>query len=497
MTLTSRDGGVTIEGTLLGYDGEFYRVETVYGALTVDGSGVNCEGPGCPDLTAYVAEFNISGARTMGAVLLPALVESFAARSGYRVERKITDDSHFRYELYDQRSGALSADIRFRVTSTAEGFADLVAQEADIVLSVREPLASEVDRARAAGVADLTDARRRRIVGLDALVPLVSPSSPLERITLEQLASAFAGEIDNWAALGGPDAPIRLHLRDAASGLAQGFVSRVMVPADLTLAASIQRHASNEDLADAVARDPLALGVANYSEIGNGKVLAVSGGCGILNVASAATLRSEDYPLTTPLFLYTPAKRLPLLAREFIGYIRSPAAQPVIARAGFVNLFLERIPLDAQGERLANAIARVDGDGIRLSDVQRLVRTMRGSARLSVTFRFQGGSSTLDAQSESNVELLAQMLESGRYNGTRITFVGFSDSDGAARANLGLSRKRAEVVRDAVLAAAPTADRARLDLRVDAFGEVMPMACDTVEWGRQVNRRVEVWIDQR
>jgi phosphate transport system substrate-binding protein len=31
-------------------------------------------------------------------------------------------------------------------------------------------------------------------------------------------------------------------------------------------------------------------------------------------------------------------------------------------------------------------------------------------------------------------------------------------------------------------------------MAVDAFGEAMPMACDDTAWGRQVNRRVEVWV---
>ncbi len=48
VTLKSRDGAIELSGTLLGFDGEFYRVETQYGELTVDGSGVLCEGPGCP-----------------------------------------------------------------------------------------------------------------------------------------------------------------------------------------------------------------------------------------------------------------------------------------------------------------------------------------------------------------------------------------------------------------------------------------------------------------
>jgi len=33
-TLTSRDGTVQVSGNLLGYDGEFYRIDTEFGILT-------------------------------------------------------------------------------------------------------------------------------------------------------------------------------------------------------------------------------------------------------------------------------------------------------------------------------------------------------------------------------------------------------------------------------------------------------------------------------
>ncbi|MEE4188301.1 MAG: cell envelope biogenesis protein OmpA, partial [Roseobacter sp.] len=36
VTLTSRDGRMEIAGTLLGYDGDFYRLDTLFGELTVD-----------------------------------------------------------------------------------------------------------------------------------------------------------------------------------------------------------------------------------------------------------------------------------------------------------------------------------------------------------------------------------------------------------------------------------------------------------------------------
>ena len=46
---------VELSGTLLGFDGEFYRVETDYGELTVD-NATSCAGPGCPNLADFVAE---------------------------------------------------------------------------------------------------------------------------------------------------------------------------------------------------------------------------------------------------------------------------------------------------------------------------------------------------------------------------------------------------------------------------------------------------------
>jgi len=493
VTLHSRDGTVEIAGNLIGYDGEFYRVDTVYGVLTVDGSGVICDGPGCPNLEAYVAEIAISGARTMGEVLLPALIEAFAARNGYLIDRNIADDTHFGYTLIDRASGHLAARIAFRIGSTAEGFADLLADEADLALAVREPRADELRLARDGGLGDLRAARQARIVALDALVPIVSPSNPIREISLLALARIYSGKIDNWRALGGPDLPIARHLRQPQSGLTQLFEDRVMAPRGLETQGDTQRHLSNADLVDAVARDPAAIGVTAYSERGNAEPLALRGTCDFRSHARVLSIKTEDYPLTAPLFVYTPARRLPVLAREFLAYARSPAAQAVIQRAGFVNLRVDQIPLDAQGERVANAVAAA-GAETPLIELQRLVKAMRGARRLTIGFRFEIGRTTLDAHSQSNIRILARLLEAGFFDGKTLTFAGFSDGDGPAAANLRLAERRAEAVRDAVLAAAPTADRDRLTLRVDAFGEAMPMACDDTEWGRQVNRRVEVWL---
>ncbi len=493
VTLSSRDSKVEISGTLLGYDGEFYRLRTDYGELTVDGSGVTCTGPGCPNLTDFVAEVQFSGSATMGAVLMPALIEAYAERNGYTISREEEDATRFAYLLTRTDTEKQAARFGFRATNTNEGFADLLADEADVVMALREIRRDERINAREAGMGDLTGANRSRVLSLDAVVPVVAPSNPVKAISPLTLARVFSGRITNWQELGGVDAPIDLHLPDDSSGLAQAIEDQVMAPAGLKLADTITRHAFPAALAETVEKDTFALGITSFAERRNTQVLTLSGACGFSLDASRRTIKTEDYPLTAPMFLYFPARRLPLIAREFLAFTRGPSAQNVIRRAGFVDQSPEEIAIEEQGNRFANAIT-VAGGETTLEELQRMTATLTPMARLSISFRFEAGSIRLDAQSRSNVQQLARALEQGQYDARALMFVGFSDGDGAAKANRDIALRRAQAVQRAVSAAAVTANLERVEMAVDAFGEAMPMACDDSAWGRQANRRVEVWV---
>ncbi|KMK65937.1 phosphate ABC transporter substrate-binding/OmpA family protein [Puniceibacterium sp. IMCC21224] len=493
VTLRSPDGAIELTGTLLGFDGDFYRVATQYGELTVDGSGVLCEGPGCPSLTNYVAELTISGSDSAGAILMPALVGGFALRNNLTAQRETQDAERFTYLLRDPATDTLVGRFSFRVTNTDEGFADLLADEADIVMAVREIRPSEVRLARDAGLGNLLGDNRSRVLALDALVPVVAAGNPIESLTLDDLTRVVDGTLRNWRDLGGPDAPVVLHLRNARSGLSQGVEDRLLHSGRGDLRDDVMRHTSNAALAKAVSDDPFGIGFASFSELGNSKPLILTGQCGFDLRSTRRNIKTEDYPLTAPMFLYIPARRLPKLARDFLSFTRSGPAQIVIRRAGFVDQSPEVVPLDLQGDRLTNAIRTADGIS-GLTELKRMVNVLGPMRRLTTSFRFETGSARLDAQSRSNVQQLARALEDGVYDAHRIVFVGFSDGEGPADANLEIARKRADTVRTAVQIAAETADFDAVNLNIEAFGEAMPMACDDTDWGRQVNRRVEVWL---
>lgn len=494
VSLTSRDGSIQLSGTLLTFDGIFYRVDTEFGILTVDSSGVTCEGPGCPSLGPYVAELTISGAHSMGEVLFPALVEGFALRQGYALKREELLGVGTLYTLYDGTSRQEQARITIKLTTSAEGFADLLGQQADMVLSMRQPSTRERSMAREAGLGDLRIARQSRVIALDALVPIVSPGNPVKRMSLAQLAAIYSGQIVNWRDLGGEDAPITPYLMDIDEGFGPVFMQDVIAASGVTLSDRVRIQPSPKAVADAIARDPFGIAVTSFMQPGNGDIVQLSGQCGFEVRASAQSIKSEDYPLTMPLYLYLPEHRQPLLAQEFLSYLRTDSAQFVTRRAGFVDQALSRIPIYKQGDRLVNAISAA-GDEIKLPELKRLIGRLDGKDRLSISFRFEGGSTLLDAPSQSNVALLAKALEAGRFDGKNIVFTGFSDGQGGAQQNLILARKRANTVRDLVLSQLESFDRSRVDLQVEAFGEALPMACDDSAWGRRVNRRVEIWVN--
>ena len=110
VTLVAREGGIVLNGTLQGYDGEFYRISTSYGLLTVDGQGVICEGPACPELTAPRAVMRVVGSPD-AAGLLPVLFQGFARSRGLVYEK--VPGSGYAARILDPASRKGLAEISF------------------------------------------------------------------------------------------------------------------------------------------------------------------------------------------------------------------------------------------------------------------------------------------------------------------------------------------------------------------------------------------------
>ncbi len=468
ITLTAREGGLSISGTLQGYDGEFYRIDSSYGMLTVDASGVLCDGPACPDLTAPKAQVRIVGMAGVGEALLPGLFRAFAATRGLAYDETFQDGYSAR--LLDAATDKPLAEIRFTANTPEGARSDLLAGRAELILSAgTEP--------------DLGS----RVVALDAMLPIVAADNTLTEISTKDLARILSGEVDNWAEVGGPDMPLVLHGMSPTSGVQRALAGRLGKDVAATVV-----HDDIAALGEAVAKDPWAIAVTVRAGVGSSRPLPLTDSCGFPLLPSALAVKAEDYPLSLPVYLLTPRRRLPLIVREFLEFLALPQAQVAVAAAGYVDRQPEVQPMTSDGLRLINAIQGA-GEETTLADLKRLVNLMDGADRLSLTFRFEDGSSTLDAPSQDNLADLARLIETDAFKGKTLLLAGFSDGSGAAAANLDLSRTRAQGVLTRLADLAPGLTEAGLP-RVEAFGEALPMACDETGAGRRLNRRVEVWI---
>ncbi len=496
VTLTARQGDLSVTGTLLGFDGSFLRIATQHGELTLPYDSVTCSGAACPDSGSFVPVLRLSGAARLGEVILPALVDGYARARQLTSDRQVGTDGHVVYVLSVPEGGPEVIRFDFHLTSTDDGFADLLANEADIAMTERPLTGEELALARDAGLGQLDAPGRLRLVALDALVPVAAPGQVVSVLSMSQLSRAFAGEVVDWARLGGRVQPITLHLGPEDNGQMQGFTEMVLARSDRVLAPGVVRHPTHEALAQAVVADPGALGVLPFGEIGNTRPLALTGPCGLRGEARPETVMTGDFPLTLPLVLYLPARRLPPAADAFLGWINTSEAQLVLRRAGVTGVVPLPIPLAQQGDRLAAAVISA-GREVSLGDLQRMVRVLGKQQRLSPTFRFETGSARLDAVSRSNAVQLAQAIRDGRHRGDALSLVGFSDGLGPAADNRDLAAARAETVRDEILALLGDALPEDVTLEIEAFGEAMPMGCDDTESGRRTNRRVELWVAQR
>ena len=494
ITLSSRDGGASVTGQFLSFDGEFYRIDTEYGPLTIDGTGVNCDGSACPNLIDFVAKLRIAGAAPVAETVIPVLIASFSETHGFDLETQVVSSGRTVFSLVDGETGAPAAIITVDASTSTAGIEALLNNDADIALATRE--VTKAERARAEDPSGIySGLGPEMIVALDGLVPVVSPFNPVSSIRILDMSRLYKGEIANWQELGGVDAPIYLHGRSAGTDIAAVMSDKVLSLDTSIVAENMMLHDSDAEVAAAVIEDPFAIGFTTLAAKGDAKALHLTSDCGYLSSATPRNLKSEDYPLTMPAFFYVRRQRLPALGREFLRFTQTPLAQAAIAGQGYVDQRFDTITMGEQGNRLVKAIANL-GEDANTDDLKRLVEELGQAHRLTITFRFENGSANLDAPSRANVGYLARMLEGRLVPGTEVVFSGFSDGTGSPEANMKLSEKRARAVRDAAEKAIGGESAADIGYRftVLGFGETMPISCDDSDWGRQINRRVEIWV---
>jgi len=137
------------------------------------------------------------------------------------------------------------------------------------------------------------------------------------------------------------------------------------------------------------------------------------------------------------------------------------------------------------------ALARQEAELVAGGRLPASRRDARGEVFTLSGDAFASGQAALTSAAAVSVKALAAYLQAGPSAAVRVE--GHTDNQGAAAANLALSQRRGDAVRDALIAAGVP----RTNVQATGRGQLVPVADNTSAAGRSRNRRVEIVISSK
>lgn len=490
--LKSSDGTISVNGQLQSFEDGHYTIQTVLGSMRIAALNIICEGEACPDLSSGVEDVVVAGSDTLGDGLMPLLISGFAAQNGGITESVEQSGAISVTNLVGEGGfGDPIGTFSVSSTSSADAFAALQDKNTQIGMSSRRILPAEARRLRDVGGGNMIDLRQEHVVAVDSLSVVVNHQNPIGTISLADVDRIYSGLVTNWSELGGPNQPITVFGRASDTGSRAVFDSRIFSESGRSVSDAVVEKATDQEIAAAVNADPYAIGYVGFANVRGTKPVNVAGNCGISSHPDSFSSKTEEYPLQRRLYLYNRGDNLTDTAQNFIDYATSENADGVVAKSGFINLGVERVTQDTSNDRMQLLIENTT-DPFEFGLMRDLLVDMFRWDRLSTTFRFASGSNQLDGKAILDLERLVTYLKQ-HPEGTEVSFVGFTDSDGVFEANRNLSIARAQQVSATVQELVAT-QLPGVTFSFKGFGELAPTSCNDTLEGKRINRRVEVWI---
>ena len=418
---------------------------------------------------ATAADLRIQGSNTIGANLGPALVSAMLAEQGLHDIHSVPVIPPNEHSIVGTTAQGQQIRVDVAAHGSGTGFTALAAGLADLVASSRPIKDRELVDLEPLG--DLKSPGAEQVIAIDGLAIILHPHNPLNQLNTEQLALIFSGQISRWEQVGGTGGAIHLYARDDQSGTWETFKELVLNRNGQPLSSTAQRFESSEQLSDAVSHDPQAIGFIGLPYIREAKAVAIVDGASQPMLPLTSLIASEDYPLSRRLFLYLPPATNNPWAKALVAFTQSPQGQAIVGQNGFV----------AQSVQADNVMP-----GAHMPEQYQALT--REAQRLSVNFRFEEGSASLDNKARQDLLRVVNYLSAHGKLDKQVTLVGFGDAkDDPQRAQL-LSRLRAMAVRRELVKSGV------IPREIQGYGAQMPVAANTEDEGRLKNRRVEVWV---
>jgi phosphate transport system substrate-binding protein len=224
-------------------------------------------------------------------------------------------------------------ELRTKPGGTNRALEDLVNKKADVAFLSRPLTTKEHRMVRALG-----DTVLAFPVATAGILVLVAKSSPVESISVEDLRDLITGKQAALTGSGGT-AVVRLYAPDPDLGLWPALLGQLSLPDSVP--ANVVWLASEREVAEAVARDPAALGLASTltpppADSAPWRTVRLVGKPGTASVdPSLAEIAAGDYPLYHYLYVAC-LQRGGALASGFVTMMEGQHGQVFIRRERFL-----------------------------------------------------------------------------------------------------------------------------------------------------------------
>jgi phosphate transport system substrate-binding protein len=242
---------------------------------------------------------SIKGSDTLGAKLIPQLSEGFKA------------------------AGNTSVKFEIAAEGSTTAFPALANGTAQIGMSSRQVKDDERTFCRTKGVYI-----KEHPICHDMICVIVNKNSPLSKLTKDQVAKIFTGQIKDWSEIGGAPGPISIYTRNTSSGTYKDWQKLAMNGRDYP--SSSLKMAGNEQIAQEVAKNKNGIGYVGlaYSKTTGTKTLSIDG-------TEPVAKNAKSYAYARLCYLYAPDKPT-AEADAFMKYIESDAGQNIVRKVGFI-----------------------------------------------------------------------------------------------------------------------------------------------------------------
>ncbi len=492
--LRSPDEFISVEGEIVGFNGVMLRVETTVGTVSVPASEVICYGAGCLEVLAS-NDFGLT-ADALGGVEANRVAETTTAPAPLQGDLSVAFDSPAFSAFVTSLAGVSGAQVSGSNVVLNDGSNLVLSNSADadvtigaVALEGAQPSAF----AAPAGWASASAGMTHQLIGLNGFSVQIAPNAGLDRISMNDLARVFAGEVTNWSEIGGANlAVLALRLPDN-SPIYREMNAVLMEPAGLTVSSGVLAMGDEAGITASVNQFPGSISIVTSANANDALTIPVSGNCGQAVAPTPFNILSGDYPLVRPVMAsYGGAASGAVTA--FFDAAASDAGQQVGASLGMLDYSATAQDAGINSARLSGLLnAEVDDN--QRNAAAAMFQSLFGATRLSTTLHGGAVSGPEAAWNRAMMVDLVEYLSQPANAGREVIFVGIGESDAGTAAAIELSAAAASAMQSAFQASASDlVSSAGLTLSSFGFGDVAKTTCVDSQVSEGEATRVEIWI---